>query len=94
MRRLFRRFYDLPYLLLAFSPLCWAGNMVVGRAVRGEIPPFSINWWRWAIASAILLAFVRSNLWRQRALVLRHWKLVLFLSATGIVAVRTISPKS
>ncbi len=86
MRRLFRRFYDLPYLLLAFSPLCWAGNTVVGRAVRGEIPPFSINWWRWAIASAILLAFVRSDLWRQRALVLRHWKLVLFLAATGIVA--------
>ena len=86
MRRLSRRLYDLPYLLLAFSPLCWAGNMVVGRAVRGEIPPFSINWWRWAIASAILLAFVRSDLWRQRALVLRHWKLVLFLAATGIVA--------
>ena len=86
MRSLSRRLFDLPYVLLAFSPLCWAGNMVVGRAVRGEIPPFSINWWRWSIASAILLLFVHSRLWRQRALVLRHWKLVLFLSVTGIVA--------
>ena len=86
MRRLSRQLFDLPYLLLAFSPLCWAGNMVVGRAVRGEIPPFSINWWRWTIASAILLLFVRSDLWQQRALVLRHWKLVLFLAATGIAA--------
>ena len=86
MRNLSRRLFDLPYLLLAFSPLCWAGNMVVGRAVRGEIPPFSINWWRWSIASTILLLFVHRDLWEQRALVLRHWKLVLFLSATGIVA--------
>lgn len=86
MQNLFRRLFDLPYLLLAFSPLCWAGNMVVGRAVRGEIPPFSINWWRWSIASTILLLFVHRDLWRQRAEVLRHWKLVLFLSFTGIVA--------
>ena len=84
MRALARRVLDLPYLLLAFSPLCWAGNMVVGRAVRDEIPPFSINWWRWSLASAILLLFVRGDLWRQRRLVLRHWKLVLFLAVSGI----------
>ena len=86
MRALGRRLFDLPYLLLAFSPLCWAGNMVVGRAVRGEVPPFAINWWRWTLASAILLLFVRADLWRQRALVLRHWKLVLLLATSGIAA--------
>lgn len=73
-----------PYLLLAFAPLCWAGNMIVGRAVRGEIPPLSINWWRWAIAAAVLLAFTAPELARQRALLMKHWKLVLLLSATGI----------
>ena len=86
MRALGRRLFELPYLLLAFSPLCWAGNMVVGRAVRGEVPPFAINWWRWTLASAILLLFVRADLWRQRALVLRHWKLVLLLATSGIAA--------
>lgn len=73
-----------PYLLLAFAPLCWAGNMIVGRAVRGEIPPLSLNWWRWSIASAILLAFTAPALMRQRALLVRHWKLVLVLAAIGI----------
>lgn len=86
MRALGRRLFDLPYLLLAFAPLCWAGNIVVGRAVRGEVPPFAINWWRWTLACAILLLFVRADLWRQRALVLRHWKLILLLATSGIAA--------
>ena len=80
------RLLDLPYLLLAFPPLFWAGNVIVGRAVRGEIPPLSVNWWRWMVAAAILLLFLHRGLWRQRAVLLRHWKLILLLSATGILA--------
>lgn len=75
-----------PYVLLAFAPLCWAGNMVVGRAVRGEIPPLSLNWWRWVIAAAILLALTWPALWRQSALIRRHWKLVVLLAITGLTA--------
>ncbi len=85
MQRL-KRLYDWPYLLLVFPPMCWAGNMVVGRAVRGEIPPLTLNWWRWSIAALILIFFLRRDLWRQRHLLLRHWKLVLLLAATGIAA--------
>jgi drug/metabolite transporter (DMT)-like permease len=73
-----------PYLLLAFAPLCWAGNMIVGRAVRGDIPPLSLNWWRWAVAVAVLLAFTGPLLKRQRAVLLAHWKLLVLLAATGI----------
>ena len=32
--------FSHPYLLLTLTTLFWSGNMVVGRAVRGEIPPF------------------------------------------------------
>ena len=73
-----------PYLLLAFAPLCWAGNMIVGRAVRGDIPPIGLNWWRWAIAAVILLLLLRRSLWRQRRLLLRCWRLVLLLALSGI----------
>lgn len=74
-----------PYLLLAFAPLCWAGNMVVGRAARGEIPPLSLNWWRWAIAALVLAALTWPALARQGGLLLRHWRLLLCLALTGIV---------
>lgn len=83
---LLNRVRDLPYLLLMIPPLCWAGNVVVGRAVRGEIPPLAMNWWRWAIAALVLMIFLRRSLWRQRHLLLRHWKLVTLLAATGITS--------
>ena len=79
------RLLSLPYLLLAFPPLCWAGNLVVGRAISGEVPPFSLGWWRWVVAVACMLLLVRGDLWRQRHSLLRHWKLVFLLSLTGIV---------
>ena len=51
---MFARFHH-PYLLLTLTTLFWSGNMVVGRAVRGEVPPFSLAFWRWAIAFLLTL---------------------------------------
>ncbi|MCB2041099.1 MAG: EamA family transporter, partial [Rhodoferax sp.] len=42
-------------LLLTVPPLMWAGNAVVGRLVRDDIPPFTLNFLRWVLAFAILL---------------------------------------
>lgn len=81
----FKELYSHPYLLLAFSPLCWAGNQIVGRAVRGEIAPLSLNWSRWAVAVIVLLAISGPIMARQRGLLMKHWKLVLILAATGIL---------
>lgn len=79
------RLSDLPYLLLLFPPLFWAGNVIVGRAVRGDFPPLSLNWWRWSVAALILLVVLHRPFWRQRALLLRHWRLMLLLAATGFL---------
>lgn len=75
-----------PYLLLTLSSLFWSGNFVVGRAIRGEIPPVGLNFWRWVIALAILLPFTAPGLWRNRNALRRHWKLLLALGVTGVSA--------
>ena len=31
--------YSHPYLLLTLTTLFWSGNMVIGRAVRADVPP-------------------------------------------------------
>ena len=46
-----------PYLLLVLTTLFWAGNFVLGRAVKASIPPIGLAFWRWAIALALLLPF-------------------------------------
>ena len=37
-----RRLFDYPYLLLALTALFWSGNMVVGRGIRGDVPPLGL----------------------------------------------------
>jgi len=43
--------------LAALASLCWAGNWVLGRAIRADVPPFGLTFWRWALAAVILLPF-------------------------------------
>ncbi len=80
------RLQPSPYLLLAASALFWGGNFVLGRAVAGEIPPISLNFWRWSSALVVLLPFTLAGLWRHRAVVAAHWRVLLLLAVTGVGA--------
>jgi drug/metabolite transporter (DMT)-like permease len=74
-----------PYLLLVIPPLCWAGNFVVGRAMHADIPPAALTFWRWAVAAMVLLPLAGLTAWRLRRDVLRHWRLLAVLAASGVV---------
>lgn len=73
-----------PQWLLATAGIFWAGNMVVGRALRGEIPPVAMAFWRWTLAGALLLPFAWRALFEHRALIARHWKLYALLGTVGV----------
>ena len=46
------------YVFLVLCTLFWAGNFIVGKiATLFEIPPFTLNFYRWLIAFLILLPF-------------------------------------
>src|SRR5207244_2949402 len=45
------------FSLLALTNLLWAGNWVLGRALRDSLDPVSLNFWRWFIALAVLTPF-------------------------------------
>lgn len=55
-----------PYLLLTMASLFWAGNWIVGRGIRGDIPPLALSFWRWIVA----LAFILPLAWPYRR---RDW---------------------
>ena len=79
-----RRSAVLPYLLLTLCSLIWAGNWVVGRAVRDSLPPAALAFWRWSIAALILAPFVLPRLKGHGHILLRHWKVLVLLGGTGI----------
>jgi drug/metabolite transporter (DMT)-like permease len=74
----------LAFLLLALAMLFWAGNWVIGRALRGALEPFTLNFLRWAIATLVLAPFALPKLRTQLPVIRRHWGILLLLSLTGV----------
>jgi drug/metabolite transporter (DMT)-like permease len=73
----------LPFLLLALAALLWSGNWVVGRALRGAMPPVALNFWRWTGAVVILAPFVLPRLVGRWVVVRRHWRILALLGGLG-----------
>ena len=80
LRALFRS----PTLALTLATLFWAGSFVVLRALRAEIDPVSLTFLRWLISLLILAPFVWREMVAHIHTVLREWRLVPSLGATGI----------
>lgn len=77
---------DIPwvaYALLALTNLFWAGNWVVGRGIRFDVPPLALSFWRWMIALLLLLPWALPHLRAQRDLVARHWRVLALLGLFG-----------
>ncbi|HYG89771.1 MAG TPA: DMT family transporter [Azospirillum sp.] len=85
------RALDRPWLLLMLPPLFWAGNFVLGRAVAGAVPPVALAFWRWVVGALILLPFAWPHLRHDLPVLVRHWRIVLLLSAVGIAVFNTFA---
>lgn len=75
---------------MTIAPLCWAGNIVLARGVIHIIAPIGFAFWRWALASLLLLPFALQYARKDWPLLIRHWKIMLFLSLTGISSFNTL----
>jgi len=74
------------FVLLGLVMLLWAGNSIVGRAVRDDVGPFVLSFIRWAGASLVLLPFALGPMRRDWAVLKRHWAIVGVLGLTGVAA--------
>lgn len=54
------------YIFLILCTLFWAGNFIVGKvATLFDIPPFTLNFYRWLIAFLILFPFTYKKLYQN-----------------------------
>lgn len=72
-----------PYALLSLCMLFWAGNWVIGRALRDSIPPVAMTFWRWTVAALVLSPFAIPRLIGKGAILRRAWPLFLALAIGG-----------
>jgi drug/metabolite transporter (DMT)-like permease len=80
----------MPYLLLTLAVLFWAGNFILGRAVRMDVPPIALAFWRWAGASLLVLVPALAPLKRDWSTIRRNGPILMLLAATGVAAFNTL----
>jgi drug/metabolite transporter (DMT)-like permease len=78
------------FTLLALANLLWAGNWVLGRALRDAFDPISLNFWRWVIAAVALAPFALPGLAAKRDAIRRHAGVLALLALLGISVFQTL----
>ncbi len=76
---------NLAYILLVLTTLFWSGNFIVGKAASTyEIPPFSLNFYRWLFAGLILLPFTFTEILKKKKYIFNNIGFFIILGITSI----------
>ena len=82
---------NLAYLLLILTTLFWSGNFIVGKAASlYEIPPFSLNFYRWFFAGLILLPFTIKEIINKKNYIFANIGFFIILGITSITIFNSI----
>jgi drug/metabolite transporter (DMT)-like permease len=76
--------------LLALANLMWAGNWVMGRALRDAYDPAALNFGRWAVAALVLLPFAAPQALRLLPVIRRNFRGLLLLAFTGVALFQSL----
>jgi len=79
------------YIFLILATLFWSGNFIVGKAASlFEIPPFTLNFYRWTFAWLILAPFTLKEIVAKKNYILENIKLIVILGITSITIFNSI----
>jgi drug/metabolite transporter (DMT)-like permease len=83
--------FNIAYVFLFLTVTFWAGNFIVGKyASFYEVPPFSLNFYRWFFAWLILAPFTLPEIFNKKKYVLKNLKLFVILGITSITIFNSI----
>ena len=79
----FKRLTAAP-VLLTLASVFWAGNAIVARASIHDITPFTLNFWRWAVALMLLAPFTLAHVRRDVPIIAAHAPLLGLLGLLSV----------
>jgi len=79
------------YFFLFLAVFFWAGNFIVGKvASYYEIPPFSLNFYRWFFAWLILAPFTIPEIIKKKDYIKKNFKFYALLGITSVTIFNSI----
>lgn len=75
--------------LAVLAAFIWSGNFIVARGVYKQIPPISLSFYRWLIATIILLPFAWKHFLKDWRVIKQSWHYLFWVSLSGITLFNT-----
>ena len=77
------------YLFLVLATFCWSGNFIVGKfATLYEIPPLTLNVFRWISVWFILIPFTYKEIFENLPYIKKNWLVISFM---GVITISTFN---
>ena len=77
------------YLFLVLATFCWSGNFIVGKfATVYEIPPLTLNVFRWISVWFILIPFTYKEIFQNLPYIKKNWLVISFM---GVITISTFN---
>ena len=79
----------LAYTLLVFATFCWSGNFIVGKfAYLYEVPPLTLNFFRWISVWLILIPFTYKEIFNNWNYIKKN---LIVISFMGLMTISTFN---
>jgi len=77
------------YVFLVLAALFWSGNFIVGKfATLFQIPPLTLNVFRWISVWLILMPFTYKEIYKNLPIIKKNWLVISFM---GVITISTFN---
>ena len=81
----------MAYIMLTLCSLFWSGNFIVGKfATLYEVPPLTLNFFRWLIVWIILIPFTLKDIIKNFKIIKNNFYSIFLMSITSISVFNSI----
>jgi drug/metabolite transporter (DMT)-like permease len=75
--------------LAVLTTLIWSGNYVIARGIHNQLPPVSLAFYRWSLASVCITPLAFKNFMHEKEVVVKNKAYILWTALTGVTIFNT-----
>ena len=76
-------------LLATIAAIIWAGNFVIARGVNQQIPPITLAFFRWSLATVLMLPIAFNKFRSELHILKKHKSYLFWVALSGITLFNT-----
>jgi len=75
--------------LALVTVLIWSGNYVIAKGIARQLPPVSLAFYRWGLASVCILPFAIKKIQQQKQIIFDNKSYIFWAALTGVAVFNT-----